>query len=231
MIDDRAIGTSDLTVDHKTDRGIVRPLRSAPIEVAAGSSVAVVGPSGCGKSTLLGLLGGLALPSSGTVTVGGERVSSMGESARIRFRRSAVGMIYQADNLLPHLTVEENVSLQLAITRHDRSPGPPPDLGALLERLGIASLARRMPDQLSGGERQRTAVARAIVHRPRFILADEPTGSLDGANAANVIDLLLEVQRELAATMVVVTHDPWIAGHLERIIRLERPAPPASDAR
>jgi ABC-type lipoprotein export system ATPase subunit len=224
LTDDRAIATTDLVVDHRTEHGVVRALRSDPLLVAGGESVAIMGPSGCGKSTLLGLLGGLAVPTEGTVEVGGEAVSALEEAERIRFRRRAVGMVYQSDNLLPHLTVTENVALQLAITREDRGNSAAMDPGALLERLGLTRLVARLPDELSGGERQRVAVARAIVHRPRVILADEPTGSLDPANARIVLELLLEVQSELGATLILVTHDPAIAGHLGRLVRLQRPA-------
>ena len=224
LIDDRTIATTDLVVDHRTEHGVVRALRSDPLRVAAGESVAVMGPSGCGKSTLLGLLGGLAVPTQGTVEVGGAAVSTLEEAERIRFRRRVVGMVYQSDNLLPYLTVAENVALQLAITRQDRGASTAMEPAELLARLGMTRLASRLPDQLSGGERQRVAVARAVVHRPRVILADEPTGSLDPANAAIVLELLLEVHRELGATMVLVTHDPTIAGHLDRLVRLERPA-------
>lgn len=214
------IHTSELIVDHNTDQGRVRALECPEIVVDGGSSLAVMGPSGCGKSTLLGLLAGLALPTQGTVSVGGESISSLAERARVRFRRRALGMVYQADNLLPHLTVEENVGLQLAICRRDAAPGRRADPGALLERLGLGELSRRLPDQLSGGQRQRVAVARAIIHRPAVILADEPTGALDAASAAIVIDLLVDVQHDIGATLVIVTHDPVIASHVDRVMHL-----------
>ena len=126
-------------------------------------------------------------------------------------------MVYQADNLLPHLTVEENLGLQLAICRGGTATETRTDPGTLLERLGLGALAKRFPDQLSGGQRQRVAVARAIIHRPAVILADEPTGALDDANAEIVVELLIDVQRDLGATLVLVTHDPDVAGHLDRV--------------
>lgn len=216
------IVTSDLIVEHGTDRGQVRALDCAGITVPGGTSLAVMGPSGCGKSTLLGLLAGLALPTQGSVNIGAETISALPERARVRFRRRALGMVYQADNLLPHLTVEENVGLQLAICRADTAPEHLASPMAVLERLGLGSLAERMPDQLSGGQRQRVAVARAIIHCPAVILADEPTGALDAASAQIVIDLLADVQREIGATLVIVTHDPAIASHLDRIVHLVR---------
>lgn len=218
----RQIDTSDLVVDYHGEAGTVRALECSALSVQGGTSVAIMGLSGSGKSTLLGLLAGLALPTEGTVSIGGETISALSERHRVRFRRRNLGMVYQADNLLPHLTVEENVALQLAICHDapaDRRAAPE----ALLERLGLAALARRLPHQLSGGERQRAAVARAVVHGPRVILADEPTGALDGASGRKVIELLVEVHREIGATLVVVTHDPWIASHLARTIHLDRP--------
>ncbi len=217
-----------LLVDFSTARGTVRALECGELGVEPGSSLAIMGPSGCGKSTLLGLLAGLAVPSSGTVVVGGTTVSALPEPERVRFRRQSLGMVYQADNLLPHLTVEENVGLQLAISG---STVPPDRCAEVLERLGLAPLARRLPDELSGGQRQRVAVARAVVHGPSVILADEPTGALDADTAERAIQLLVEVQRQTSATMVVVTHDPDIAGHLDRTMLLARPAQRAESSR
>lgn len=150
---------------------------------------------------------------------------------RVRFRRRTLGMVYQADNLLPHLTVEENVGLQVAICRRDATGDRGSDPSTVLARLGLDGLAKRMPDQLSGGQRQRVAVARAIIHRPAVILADEPTGSLDGDNAQNVIEAMIEVQLEMGASLVVVTHDPEVASQLDRTVRLAQPALPVTAAR
>lgn len=226
-----AIVAASLTVDFETDAGTIRALECARLDVEPGSSVAIMGPSGCGKSTLLGLLAGLAVPTTGTVTIGGERISVMPERDRVRFRRRSLGMVYQADNLLPHLTVEENVGLQQAICRAESLRADQTHPHAILERLGIGDLARRLPDQLSGGQRQRAAVARAIIHRPTVMLADEPTGALDDASAEAVIEMLSEIHRELGATLVVVTHDPHIAAHLGRIVQLARPSQPGAGTR
>lgn len=211
----------DVVVDHAAHTaGTIRALSCPALDVAAGTSLAVMGPSGCGKSTLLGLLAGLAVPTQGSVRIGPETISSMSERERVRFRRHALGMVYQADNLLPHLTVEENLGLQVSICRGDAAADGRFDPAALLTRLGLGALARRFPDQLSGGQRQRVAVARAVVHRPGVILADEPTGALDDANAAVVVELLVDVQRELGATLVLVTHDPKLGSHLDRVVQL-----------
>ena len=218
-----SIDTSDLVVQHVTEEGLVTALRLDGLHIDGGASVAVMGPSGCGKSTMLGLMAGLATPTQGWVRVGTTKLSELSESGRLAFRREHVGMVYQADNLLAHITVEENVALQRAICAREASRN---DLGVaeLLERLGIADLARCVPDQLSGGQRQRVAIARAVVHRPAVILADEPTGALDDANAQKVISLLMDVHAAVGATLVLVTHDPGIADHAQRTIHLTAPA-------
>jgi putative ABC transport system ATP-binding protein len=229
MSDGNGIVTRELAVEFDATTGVVHALECPDLTVVGGTSLAVMGPSGCGKSTLLGVLAGLASPTRGTVTIGRETVSGLSARDRVLFRRRSLGMVYQADNLLPHLTVEENVGLQLAIVRtaRDRRDVDP---AALLDRLGIGALAGRLPDQLSGGQRQRAAVARAVVHRPSVILADEPTGALDPVSAEVVVDLLVELQREIGATLVMVTHDPAMAAHLDRTVELHRPAP-AEDRR
>ncbi|MEO6571142.1 MAG: ATP-binding cassette domain-containing protein [Ilumatobacteraceae bacterium] len=217
------ISVRDVIVDHVTEHGVVRSLDRVSLDVEPGTSLAIMGPSGCGKSTLLGVLAGLALPTSGSVSFGGVMITDLDERNRVRFRRSRLGVVYQADNLLPHLTVEENVGLQLAISfRHADGPEVNPT-AALLDRLGIGALAKRLPDQLSGGQRQRVAVARAIVHRPAVILADEPTGSLDESNGLAVLELLVDAQRSMNTTLVMVTHDPAIAARLDHTVRLPNP--------
>ena len=211
---------SKVLVEHRTGSEVVRALDPISLTIGAGTSTAIMGPSGCGKSTLLGLVAGLALPTDGTVTIGGVTISELSERERVRFRRQELGMVYQADNLLPHLTVEENVGLQLSICRRGADRGKHADPAAVLDRLGVGALSKRLPDQLSGGQRQRVAVARAIIHQPAVILADEPTGALDDDSARVVIDLLGEVQREMDATLVMVTHAPAMAAHLDRTVEL-----------
>lgn len=217
MTMDASIYVESVVVEHTAPGGPVRALDGVSLAVDAGTSVAIIGPSGCGKSTLLGVLGGLALPTTGTVRIGGEEISSLPERRRSDFRRSHVGFVYQADNLLPFLTIVENVALQLALDGGPAGVDRPLDL---LDKLGLADQAHRLPDHLSGGQRQRAAVARAVVHRPQLILADEPTGALDAVNAAGVIDLLLEVQREIGATLVMVTHNPGAASRMDRRVGL-----------
>jgi putative ABC transport system ATP-binding protein len=214
---DASIAVDSLVVEHQTSSGPVRALDGVSFTVASGSSVAITGPSGGGKSTLLGVIGGLAPPTSGRIRIGDSQISEMSERDRSDFRRSHIGFVYQADNLLPFLTLLENVGLQLALN------GKPSGAGkslAVLANLGLAGLAYRLPDHLSGGQRQRASVARAIVNEPQIILADEPTGALDAANAMGVIDLLLGMQREIGATLIMVTHDRDAASRLDRQIDL-----------
>jgi putative ABC transport system ATP-binding protein len=214
-----------LSKHYGTQAGAVRAVDGVSLEVEPGTSLAVTGPSGCGKSTLLGLMAGLESPSAGSVSLGGHALSSLPERERERIRRHEIGLVFQADNLLPFLTALENVELQLAL--HETRPGPhiaclTPEYSpaGLLERLGLAEHSGKLPDQLSGGQRQRVAVARALVHRPRVILADEPTGALDAASSGAVVDALQDAQRELGATLIVVTHDRALAGRLDRRIGL-----------
>ena len=217
MTIDASITVDSVVVEHQTSSGPVRALDGVSFSVARGSSVAITGPSGGGKSTLLGVIGGLAQPTSGTVRIGGSETSDMSEGDRSDFRRRHIGFVYQADNLLPFLTLLENVGLQLAL--NGQSSGAGKSL-AVLANLGLAGLAYRLPDHLSGGQRQRASVARAIVNEPEIILADEPTGALDAANAVGVIDLLLGMQREIGATLIMVTHDRDAASRLDRQINL-----------
>jgi putative ABC transport system ATP-binding protein len=214
---DASIAVDSVVVEHQTSSGPVRALDGVSFIVASGSSVAITGPSGGGKSTLLGVIGGLAQPTSGRVRIGNSQISEMSERDRSDFRRSHIGFVYQADNLLPFLTLLENVGLQLALNGKASAAGKSL---AVLANLGLAGLAYRLPDHLSGGQRQRASVARAIVNEPQIILADEPTGALDAANAVGVIDLLLGMQHEIGATLIMVTHDRDAASRLDRQIDL-----------
>ncbi|HEY7202377.1 MAG TPA: ABC transporter ATP-binding protein [Candidatus Dormibacteraeota bacterium] len=202
---------------YRTGAGTVRAVDGIDLEVAPGSSIAVMGPSGCGKSTLLGLIGGLEPPTGGAVTLGAERISALGEADRARIRRERIGFLFQSHDLLPFLTAAENVGFQFAL----RGAGEDPDrVDGLLAGLGLAEHADKLPDQLSGGQRQRVGIARALVHLPRLILADEPTGELDRAASDAVVELLVAAQRDAGATLVVVTHDREVASRLERTVRL-----------
>jgi putative ABC transport system ATP-binding protein len=203
----------DVTKHYESDAGLVPALEGINLDVRPGTSLAITGPSGCGKSTLLGLIGGLDVPTAGRVSIGGRDISMLPERDRAHVRRHEIGLVLQSDNLLPFLTAAENVSLRLAL--RDPGDGSARSL-ELLAELGLADEADRFPDQLSGGQRQRVAVARALIHRPRLIVADEPTGSLDAESARAVVDLLLAAQRASGATLVLVTHEPRVARRLDR---------------
>jgi putative ABC transport system ATP-binding protein len=212
-----AVALRGISRHYETPAGLVRAVDGITLDVPAGSSLAIMGPSGCGKSTLLGLIGGLELPTAGSVTIGDQRISGLPERERARLRRDQLGFVFQADNLQPFLTALENVGLALALGGSRNGDGRPHEL---LDALGLAGHADKLPDQLSGGQRQRVAIARALIHRPRLILADEPTGSLDEDNSRAIVDLLLAAQRDAGATLVVVTHDPAVAERLDALVLL-----------
>jgi putative ABC transport system ATP-binding protein len=191
-------------------------LRNITFAVEAGAFVAILGPSGSGKSTLLGLLAGLDRPSQGTVHLDGVALDALSEDARARVRGEKVGFVFQSFHLIPTLTALENVQVPLELR------GQPARARAqeLLAKVGLGARGHHYPAQLSGGEQQRVALARAFAHGPRIVFADEPTGNLDAATGATMIDLLGEMNRALGTTLVLVTHDPELAARARRIVRL-----------
>jgi putative ABC transport system ATP-binding protein len=211
------IELDDVARRYETPAGVVRAVDGVSLDVPPGTSLAITGASGCGKSTLLGLIGGLDAPTTGRVSIGGREISTLPESDRARWRRHEIGFVFQSDNLLPFLTATENVSLQCSPDSADDSDGEARSL-ELLAQLGLAEEADKFPDQLSGGQRQRVAVARALIHRPSLLVADEPTGSLDAENAEAVVDLLIGAQRTSGTTLVLVTHEPEVARRLDRAV-------------
>jgi putative ABC transport system ATP-binding protein len=191
-------------------------LRDITFQLEAGGFLAITGPSGSGKSTLLGLLAGLDRPTQGRVVLDGQDLSVLTEDERARVRAEKVGFVFQSFHLIPTLTARENIQVPLEL-RGEEARGRALEL---LERVALADRGHHYPAQLSGGEQQRVAVARAFAHRPKILFADEPTGNLDAANGANVIALLSELNRELETTLVLVTHDPDLAGRAQHALRL-----------
>ncbi len=197
----------------------VRALDRVSLEVGAGEMVALVGPSGCGKSTLLNLIGCVDLPSSGTIEVDGRPTSSLGDDALTALRRDRIGTVFQFFNLLPAMTIAENVGLPLVLQRRERGEIAE-RVRAALEAVGIAGKAGAFPAQVSGGQMQRAALARATIHRPAIVLADEPTGNLDSQSGASVLRLLREFAR-CGQAILMATHSAEAAGVCDRIVRMQ----------
>jgi putative ABC transport system ATP-binding protein len=209
-----------LTRSYRKGEVLITPLRELDLDVARGEFLALMGPSGSGKTTLLNLLSGIDAPTSGSLKVDGTEISSMSRSALAAWRAATVGYVFQLYNLVPVLTAYENVELPLLLRplsraeRHRRT-------ALALELVGVADRHDHFPRQLSGGQEQRVAIARALVTDPPLLVADEPTGDLDEDSAAEILDLLGRLHRELGKTMVLVTHSPGAASRAERIVRLE----------
>ncbi len=211
------IDLDDVHLTLPSAAGPVDILRGVSLSVAVGEAVGLVGPSGSGKSTLMAVMAGLERPSSGAVCVAGQSLEGLDEDALARFRRDHVGIVFQSFHLIPTMTAVENVAMPLEFA------GVPNAFKDAEEALGEVGLEHRLthyPSQLSGGEQQRVALARAVVRRPGLLLADEPTGNLDGATGAAIIDLMFGLQKAVNATLILITHDPALAGRCDRIVQM-----------
>ncbi|MEX0891293.1 MAG: ABC transporter ATP-binding protein [Gemmatimonadota bacterium] len=213
-----AIEARGLTQTYRSGGRPLTVLEDIHLTIRAEEFVAITGPSGSGKTTLLGLLAGLDRPSQGTVSLTGTPLEPLDEDARARFRARHVGFVFQTFQLIPSLTALENVRVPLELVGRDREAEA--RAGELLARVGLGDRLHHYPQQLSGGEQQRVALARAFVNRPALLFADEPTGSLDTATGAGVIELMEALNTEARTTMVLVTHDPALAARAGRVIRL-----------
>jgi putative ABC transport system ATP-binding protein len=213
----RMIEISDLSLHYQLGTTRIDVLRSVNLSVAAGQRIAITGPSGSGKTSLLLLLSGLERPAQGRITVDGVGLGSMDADALADLRRDRIGIVFQSFHLLPSLSALDNVALPLQMANqpdaHERA-------AALLQRVGLGARQTHYPSQLSGGEQQRVAIARALVHRPRLLLADEPTGNLDDHTGEAIRELLFELNTEAGTTLVLVTHDPDFAARCDRVLRL-----------
>jgi putative ABC transport system ATP-binding protein len=206
-----------VSMHHEAEGRRIDVLRGVSLRVEAGSSIAVVGPSGSGKTSLLLLLAGLERPAAGRIAVDGLDLGTQNADTLADLRRDRIGIVFQSFHLLPSLTALDNVALPLQMAGvRDALPRA----RAMLERVGLAERADHHPARLSGGEQQRVAIARAVVHRPRLLLADEPTGNLDDSTGERVRELLCGLQRDQGMTLVLVTHDPAFAARCDRVLRL-----------
>ncbi len=209
---------SHLSKVYGKDNTLVKALDNVSFSVEKGEFVAITGPSGSGKSTLLHILGGVDKPTEGRVVINGTDISELDETALAIFRRRQIGLIYQFYNLIPILTVEENLTLPLLLD------GRKPDrdyVTQLLKRLGLAERIHHLPNQLSGGQQQRVSIGRALANHPALLLADEPTGNLDSVNSREIISMLRQFNREFDQTVIIITHDEKIALSADRMISIE----------
>lgn len=213
----KILETNNLCKTYGEGDTLVKALDNVSFSVEQGEFIAIVGPSGSGKSTLLHILGGVDVPTSGEVIINGTKISDLDETALAIFRRRQIGLIYQFYNLIPILTVEENLTLPLLLD------GRKPDrkqIEMLVEKLGLENRLKHLPNELSGGQQQRVSIGRALLNSPALLLADEPTGNLDSENSKEIIKLLRQFNKENKQTVIIITHDERIALSADRVIEI-----------
>lgn len=215
-----ALSLVDVRKTYSGGESPVEAVRGVSLELAAGDFVALMGPSGCGKSTLLHLCGAMDRPSSGKVMIDNVDIAGLGDDRLTEFRRRRIGFVFQFFNLLPTLTVMENIALPLMLDGRDPSVGEE-KARELARRVGLDHRLGHYPQQLSGGEMQRAAIARAVIHQPTLLVADEPTGNLDSENGRNILQLLGELNRELNLTILMATHGEETAAAAKRVVRMK----------
>jgi putative ABC transport system ATP-binding protein len=208
----------DITKSLPLGREKIEILKGISFQIMSGEFISIVGPSGSGKSTLLGIIAGLDNPSSGQVLIDGIDITTMSEGRLASVRNNKIGMVFQAFNLIPTLTAQENVEVPLYVGKHTGVPSA--RAKELLDLVGLSHRLSHRPNQLSGGEQQRVAIARALATDPAFVLADEPTGNLDAKNSENVLKLIAYLRAQTGKTFIIATHDPVVASHADRSIRL-----------
>ena len=214
----KILEVTNLSKTYGTGETQVKALDNVSLSVESGEFVAIIGPSGSGKSTLLHILGGVDVPTSGSVVINGVDISNLDETALAIFRRRQIGLIYQFYNLIPILTVKENLTLPLLLD------GRKPDervVDDLLKTLGLTERVNHLPNQLSGGQQQRVSIGRALINNPALMLADEPTGNLDSENSREIVSLLRKFNKENNQTVIIITHDERIAMSDDRVISIE----------
>ena len=214
----KILEVKNLSKIYGKDDTMVKALDNVSFSVNQGEFVAIIGPSGSGKSTLLHILGGVDSPTSGSVVINGTDISALDETALAIFRRRQIGLIYQFYNLIPILTVEENLTLPLLLD--GRKPNRT-QIDSLVKTLGLEDRVSHLPNQLSGGQQQRVSIGRALVNNPALMLADEPTGNLDSENSKEIVSLLRSFNKEHNQTVIIITHDERIANSADRIIAIE----------
>src|SRR5258706_12428238 len=208
----------DITKSLPLGRERVEILKGISFQIRGGEFIAIVGPSGSGKSTLLGIIAGLDNPTTGQVFIDGVDITRMSEGKLAVVRNSKIGMVFQAFNLIPTLTAQENVEIPLYVGKHKGSPSARAQ--ELLVLVGLSHRLDHRPNQLSGGEQQRVAIARSLATDPAFVIADEPTGNLDARNGENVLKLIAELREQTGKTFIIASHDPVVASHADRAIRI-----------
>ena len=220
QVDERRVvmDVREITKNLPLGRERIDILKGISFQIYGGEFISIVGPSGSGKSTLLGIIAGLDNPTTGKVLIDGVDITHMGESKLAHVRNSKIGMVFQAYNLIPTLTAQENVEVPLYVGKHKGLPST--RAKELLTLVGLSHRLAHRPNQLSGGEQQRVAIARALATDPALVIADEPTGNLDAHNGENVLKLIAELREQTGKTFIIATHDPLVAAHADRAIRI-----------